>query len=99
MNIFLFLILVKDNQWIFNFNWLDSIRNNVNIKEKIIYLVGNKIDVENRSITKEEAKDYAKEINLRYYEVSCKLNYGIKETIDRMFNDLVNLDIKINEAK
>ena len=71
--------------------WLKDINNEVNIKETIIFLVGNKIDVEKREITKEEAKRFAEDNNMRYFETSAKSNIGIKETFHEMYKDLVKL--------
>ena len=45
--------------------WMKSIEENTNIKDKVIILVGNKIDME-REISHEEANNFAKENNLKY---------------------------------
>ena len=60
---------------------------------KLIYLVGNKIDVEDeeRKVDKEEALSFAKENNLRYFEISCKTGEGVQE----FCNDLINEIVKI----
>ena len=60
---------------------------------KLIYLVGNQIDVEDeeRKVDKEEALNFAKENNLRYFEISCKTGEGIQE----FYNDLINEIVKI----
>ena len=53
----------------------------------LIYLVGNKIDLyERREVSKEEANEYAKSVNLRFFEISCKTKGGLNE----FYNDLVN---------
>ena len=44
----------------------------------MISLVGNKIDLENRQVSKEEAEEFAKSQGLQYYEVSAKQNIGIE---------------------
>ena len=43
----------------------------------VLTLVGNKVDLENRAVKKEEAEDYAKSLGLAYHEVSAKQNIGI----------------------
>ena len=43
----------------------------------VLTLVGNKVDLENRAVKKEEAQDYAKSLGLAYHEVSAKQNIGI----------------------
>ena len=60
---------------------------------KLIYLVGNKIDVEDeeRKVDKEEALSFEKENNLRYFEISCKTGEGDQE----FYNDLINEIVKI----
>ena len=59
-------------------------------KIKLIYLIGNKIDLifnneKERQIRKEEAIKYANENNFIFYETSCKENIGIKE----IYSDLI----------
>ena len=57
------------------------------IKEfKLMYFIGNKIDLnEFREVDKEEANEFAKSNNLRFFEISCKTGEGIEE----FYNDLV----------
>lgn len=43
----------------------------------VLTLVGNKVDLENRAVKKEEAEEYAKTLGLAYHEVSAKQNIGI----------------------
>ena len=71
--------------------WLENIKKNsrVNIKQTV-YLIGNKIDLFDRKITKKEAKEYANNIGLKYYEMSCKINMNIYEIISRLFFDCIN---------
>ena len=58
----------------------------------LIYLIGNKIDMyEKREVNKEEAKSFAKENNLRYFEISCKSGEGIKDFLNDLTNELNNL--------
>lgn len=50
----------------------------------IITIVGNKIDLENHQVSKEEAEAYCQKNGLQYYEVSAKQNIGI----DKMFTNI-----------
>ena len=50
----------------------------------MLTLVGNKIDLENRTVKKEEAEEYAKSLGLAYHEVSAKQNIGI----DQLFTEI-----------
>ncbi|EMD44701.1 small GTPase EhRabD2, putative [Entamoeba histolytica HM-3:IMSS] len=51
----------------------------------IIFIAGNKIDLENRVVSKEEAEEKAKELKLKYFEVSAKTGDGIED----LFNELI----------
>ena len=63
---------------------------------KLIYLVGNKIDLyERREVSKEEANEYAKSLNLRFFEISCKTKDGLNE----FYNDLVNQILELYIAQ
>ena len=79
-------------------NTFESIRNWISIisqeaSEKItIYLVANKIDLENeRKVEREEGENLAKELGLPFMEVSAK--DGIN--VDEIFEDLVERIYKI----
>ena len=57
---------------------------------KLIYLIGNKIDLE-RKVLEEEARNFSKENNLRYFEISCLTEEGVQG----FFKDLVTKITKI----
>lgn len=64
-------------------NWINEIQQKC--KSNIpIFIVGNKIDLNNRIKSKEEFEKEIKQYNYDYYEVSARNNIGIKETIDKM---------------
>ena len=95
----IFLFFDVTNQESFNdvTVWMNEINNytksNIvgekNEKERKIkiYLIGNKIDLLERCVTKEEAEDKAIFFGIKYFEVSCKLNMNINEVSARMIND------------
>ena len=61
------------------FDYIEEIKEN-NITTKLIYLIGNKIDLEkSRVVSKEEGERFAENFNLRFFEVSCKTGEGIEE--------------------
>ena len=72
-------------------SWMKDIQNNANrgndSSSIIIYLLGNKIDMNEREISKEEAKNLADELKMKYCEISCKLNINITEVIYNMVID------------
>ena len=74
-------------------NWMKDVKENSsknitneNGKESEIalYLIGNKIDLPNRVITKEQAQTQANSLGMKYFEVSCKINMNIPEVMNRM---------------
>ena len=52
-----------------------------------IYLIGNKIDLPGRVVTREDAEAMAKSLGLKYFEVSCKINMNITEVMSRLIMD------------
>jgi small GTP-binding protein len=66
--------------------WINELSQKKNINELGLLLVGNKIDLEKeRQVQKEEAERFAKENNLKYYEVSAAKNINI----DNMMLDII----------
>ena len=61
------------------------------LKKKIIYLVGNKIDLDDRQVTNEEAVTYAGLKNIKYFETSAKTGFGIKEVFNQLYQDIYDL--------
>ena len=58
-------------------DWIEKIRK---ISADIpIVLFGNKCDLENREVTKEEAQQFADKNDFLYFETSAKDNIGVKE--------------------
>ena len=78
-------------------SWISSIEDIVKISEKIIFIVGNKIDVKDRCVSKEEAEQFAKNKNFKYFETSAKTKVGIEETFNELYNDIVELNEKKKE--
>ena len=62
-----------------------------NSETDLIYLVGNKIDlIDDRRVSKDEARQYCEENNIRYFEISCLTTTGIED----LFIDLKDQLIK-----
>ena len=75
--------------------WVDNIEDNVDRNEKVLILVGNKIDINRREVTNEEGMNFANERNMKYFETSAKTGYGIKEAFNQIFQDIYELNKKI----
>ena len=66
--------------------WVNDINeNNTSVDNKItIFLLGNKIDLDQRKIDYGRAEEMAKKLEVKYFEISCKLNININEVVNRM---------------
>ena len=74
--------------------WMDSIQNILDSQEREIpaIILGNKLDLENgREVDKEEAKEFAKNKNCQYFEVSAKTGEGIDESIKYLIQRVVEV--------
>ncbi|MCQ2818470.1 MAG: GTP-binding protein [archaeon] len=68
-------------------NWMAQITESAS-EEVSVFLVANKIDMEDeRKVPEEEGKKAAEEFNLPFYEASAKSNINV----DQVFNDLVKI--------
>ena len=67
------------------FNGVNALNNN----KPIIYLIGNKIDSNQRVVKKEKVEKVAKQFDIEYYEVSTRLNLNIIEVVTKMVNQLL----------
>lgn len=90
------LVFAVDNRETFDKleNWIQNIYDSVPTEEKVIFLVGNKIDSPNRVVTKEEAEAFAKDKNFSYYETSAKTGEGVEELFDKLYNKIYDLNKK-----
>ena len=71
-------------------SWLNEIYKNINEDEISIILVGNKIDLEQRSISYEEGKAFAEKNNLLFCECSSKNGKNIDMVFNLIIKDIIN---------
>ena len=94
---FLLVFSVHNRNSLNNINyWIENIVNNVDRNKKVQILVGNKIDIKEREVTNEEAINFAKEKNMKYFEISAKTGFGIKKFFNEIYQEIVNINININ---
>ncbi|KAL6778817.1 RAB5 [Auxenochlorella protothecoides x Auxenochlorella symbiontica] len=63
--------------------WVHELRQNVANPDLIIALVGNKVDlVDARAVAEADARNYAAETSLLYYESSAKTNVNVVEVFE-----------------
>ncbi len=60
--------------------WLRMIKAH-SLKEAVIFLIGNKCDLERRAVSKERAEGFAREHMLEYFETSCKESKNVRTVI------------------
>jgi len=78
--------------------WLKDIKDNVD-NDFFVFLIGNKLDIKNRDISiSEEAKQFASDKKINYYEVSAKTGSGIYNVFEKMAIKLINKE-KIERNK
>ena len=86
--------------------WMKDINDNVS-NDFFVFLIGNKVDIKDRDISiSEEAKQFANNQKINYYEVSAKTGSGIYNVFEKMANKLItrdkmdkNRDNKMNQKK
>ena len=80
-------------------DWVEKIKEDA-VEEIIIYLVGNKIDLNNkRIITNEEGKKLAAEYNIKYYETSVKNSIGVEEVFLSLIKEMDDLFLEKNNKE
>ena len=70
-------------------SWLKEIKNNSN-RDPDIILVANKIDIENRKITKDTGSKFAEKNGLMYAETSSKEGLNVDSPFEQIAQSLVN---------
>ena len=96
-----FILFIDDATRKDSFDGIKKIYNDIKDtfgKDKKIYLIGNKIDLYDKNkkdilFGKNDVMKFAKQNNLRFFEISCKENIDIKE----LFADICYETIKISE--
>ena len=72
--------------------WIESM--NTQLSEDIdsipVIIIGNKIDLPKRVVSKETAEKYAKENNFHYYETSAKTGDGVDNAIKEIARKVIN---------
>ena len=97
-----FMVFAVDNKESFErgISWIKDIEDYFNLEEKVLFLLGTKIDVkpEEKQVTKEEVEEIAKSMNIKYFETSARTKEGINEAFEEMFKDVLE-QYKMNRNK
>ena len=73
--------------------WIDSIENNNNLenKEMPAVILGNKIDISDRQVNENEAEEFTKSRNYKYFEVSAKSGKCVDESIKYLIKKVIEV--------
>lgn len=90
---FLVFDITDRNSWINLQKWYDDLKNNVDILDKQIMLLGTKLDLqENRKVSTEEGQKFAIDHGLAgYVEISSKTGVGISQSLSILIQSLAEL--------
>ena len=69
-------------------NWINFVKNYIQVNQTKIILIGNKIDL-GRKITYEQGSEFAKKENIKFFETSAKTNEGL---LDMFYTGISLLD-------
>ncbi|XP_022912067.1 ras-related protein RabJ-like [Onthophagus taurus] len=68
--------------------WVTELKRNID-EPIFIYVVGNKIDLDNREVSYEEALQYSHSIDAKYFECSAKEDKGIEQIFLSLARDII----------
>ena len=77
--------------------WIQSIKTHINIDKGEVpaIIIGNKIDIFEREVKKEDAEKFAKDEGFQYFETSAKNGKGVNESIKYLVKTILrNMDDK-----
>ena len=69
--------------------WMEQILSNTQQDEIGLVLLGNKCDMEPRTVTEEMGKKMAEELKISYFETSALNGQGIKEAFEQLTRDIM----------
>ena len=97
--ILLLFDVTKRSSFISCKNYLEEVRLNSD-KNCVIYLIGNKIDLENqRQISHDEAELFAKKEKIKYVETSAIKNLRVEEVFSSLLNNIYEIKKEENKNK
>ena len=79
------------------FNNVINYYNNIkdyNIDRKLIYIIGNKIDLDYNEVSIYELEELAEKLKVNYFQISAKENINIDELFIEICNNFLNSTIK-----
>ena len=104
--IFLIFDVTKEETFNNVSSWINDVKNNSNRNVGgengqppiTLYLIGNKIDSPERTVSTEQGEKLASSLGMKYFEISCKLNMNIPEVMSRMIMETYMKTNHINDV-
>ena len=92
------ILLVYDVTNIKSFNsityWIKSLKDNIEINEIGLVIVGNKIDLPDKVINDEQKTELENTLNTKIIEVSAKDNINVNEAFDKIVDIMMEIKLK-----
>ena len=81
--------------------WIQSIKTHINVDNGHVpaIIIGNKIDIFDREVTKEEGEKFSNEKNFEYFETSAKNGKGIDECIKYLIKKVLKIKSKKDDEE
>ena len=90
--VFLFYDITNEYSFDNMVKWLKDIYGTGN-ENLIIYILGNKVDlIDERKISYEMGKNFAQQKNIKFMEISCKLDLNISDVVYCMIYDILQIE-------
>ena len=90
--VFLFYDITNEQSFDNTIKWLKDIYEGGH-KNIIVYLLGNKVDlIDQRKVKFNDGYNFAKEKNIKFMEISCKLNLNISDVVYFMVYDILKIE-------
>jgi len=90
--VFLFYDITNEQSFDNIIKWLKDILEGGH-KDLIVYLIGNKVDlIEERKVSYETGLNFAKSKNIKFMEISCKLDLNIIDAVYFMIYDILKIE-------
>ena len=90
--VFLFYDITNEQSFDNIIKWLKDILEGGH-KDLIVYLLGNKVDlIEERKVSYETGLNFAKSKNIKFMEISCKLDLNIIDAVYFMIYDILKIE-------
>ena len=77
-------------------DWIEQIKSNISQDEISLILLGNKCDIEERAISKEQGQEMANSLKINYYETSALNGTGINEAFEGLTKEIMKKKKVIN---